>query len=106
MSLVVFRDLRQRQYLGPRYDCRQNAYDWDYHMKLVNKEVNNSINTSHITYNREYNIPCIISHTVYNRVYNNTLSATENTTHTAIHHTLLTIEKTTHTDNNRECNIH
>nr|XP_022322962.1 dynein assembly factor 3, axonemal-like [Crassostrea virginica] len=31
-------DLRQRQYLGPRYDCRQNAYDWDYHMKLVNKE--------------------------------------------------------------------
>lgn len=31
-------DMRQRQYLGPRYDCRMNAYDWDYHMKLVNKE--------------------------------------------------------------------
>ncbi|XP_061182670.1 dynein axonemal assembly factor 3-like [Saccostrea echinata] len=31
-------DMRQRQYLGPRYDCRFNAYDWDYHMKLVNKE--------------------------------------------------------------------
>ncbi|XP_048730996.1 dynein axonemal assembly factor 3-like [Ostrea edulis] len=31
-------DMRQRQYLGPRYDCRLNAYDWDYHMKLVNKE--------------------------------------------------------------------
>lgn len=41
--------MRQRQYLGPRYDCRMNAYDWDYHMKLVNKEVKESIDSTNIT---------------------------------------------------------
>uniref|UniRef100_K1Q0Z4 UPF0470 protein C19orf51-like protein n=1 Tax=Magallana gigas TaxID=29159 RepID=K1Q0Z4_MAGGI len=38
MANEFIKDMRQRQYLGPRYDCRMNAYDWDYHMKLVNKE--------------------------------------------------------------------
>ncbi|KAK3102223.1 hypothetical protein FSP39_009733 [Pinctada imbricata] len=31
-------DLRQRQFLGTRYDTRHNAYDWDYHMRLVERE--------------------------------------------------------------------
>ncbi|KAI8839716.1 hypothetical protein BJ741DRAFT_598488 [Chytriomyces cf. hyalinus JEL632] len=31
-------DSRLRRLYGPRYDCRENSVDWDYHMKLV-KEV-------------------------------------------------------------------
>ncbi|KAJ3237711.1 Dynein assembly factor 3, axonemal [Chytriomyces hyalinus] len=31
-------DTRLRRLYGPRYDCRENSVDWDYHMKLV-KEV-------------------------------------------------------------------
>lgn len=29
-----WRDARMRRYLGSRYDSRENAIDWDYHMKL------------------------------------------------------------------------
>ncbi|XP_038639835.1 dynein assembly factor 3, axonemal-like isoform X1 [Scyliorhinus canicula] len=30
-------DLRNRQYLGNRYDSKQGAYDWDLHMKLYDR---------------------------------------------------------------------
>jgi len=30
-------DGRNRQYLETRYDCRKNAFDWDYNMKLVDR---------------------------------------------------------------------
>ncbi|XP_069494165.1 dynein axonemal assembly factor 3 [Ambystoma mexicanum] len=32
-------DLRNRQYLGTRYDSRKGAYDWDLSMKLYDREV-------------------------------------------------------------------
>ena len=42
MSLVIyFRDLRQRQYLGVRYDTKVNVYDWDYNMRLAQRDVSN-----------------------------------------------------------------
>jgi len=30
-------DLRQRQMLGVRYDCKLNAFDWDYNMALIER---------------------------------------------------------------------
>lgn len=30
-------DLRQRQLLGVRYDCKMNAFDWDYNMSLLER---------------------------------------------------------------------
>jgi Domain of unknown function (DUF4471) len=30
----LFRENRVRRFLGTRYDSRENAVDWDYHMKL------------------------------------------------------------------------
>lgn len=32
-------DLRLRQYLGARYDSQKGAFDWDYHMKIIDKGV-------------------------------------------------------------------
>ena len=37
---VCVRDLRLRQYLGVRFDAIPNVFDWDFHMKLVDKGVN------------------------------------------------------------------
>ncbi|XP_060576533.1 dynein axonemal assembly factor 3-like [Ruditapes philippinarum] len=31
-------DLRQRQYLGVRYDTKANVYDWDYNMRLAQRD--------------------------------------------------------------------
>jgi len=36
---VCVRELRLRQYLGVRYDAIPNVFDWDFHMKLVDKGV-------------------------------------------------------------------
>uniref|UniRef100_A0A0B7AGC5 Dynein assembly factor 3, axonemal n=1 Tax=Arion vulgaris TaxID=1028688 RepID=A0A0B7AGC5_9EUPU len=30
-------DLRLRQLMGVRYDCRRNVYDWDYNMELIER---------------------------------------------------------------------
>ncbi|RKP20542.1 hypothetical protein ROZALSC1DRAFT_27983, partial [Rozella allomycis CSF55] len=30
-------DDRLKRYLGVRYDCKENVFDWDFHMKLVNQ---------------------------------------------------------------------
>ncbi|XP_072128048.1 dynein axonemal assembly factor 3-like isoform X2 [Mobula birostris] len=40
-------DLRNRQYLGNRYDSKQGAYDWDLHMKLYDRG-------AHVINNRQY----------------------------------------------------
>ena len=37
------RDLRLRQCLGTRYDAIPNVFDWDFHMKLVDKGVSRSL---------------------------------------------------------------
>lgn len=37
-EVSTYWDLRQRQYLGVRYDTRTNVYDWDYNMKLVQRD--------------------------------------------------------------------
>lgn len=35
-----YRDLRLQRDLGVRYDTRDNVFDWDYHMRLIEREVN------------------------------------------------------------------
>ena len=37
--LTFYRDLRLQRDLGVRYDTRDNVFDWDYHMRLVGREV-------------------------------------------------------------------
>ncbi|XP_053385184.1 LOW QUALITY PROTEIN: dynein axonemal assembly factor 3-like [Mercenaria mercenaria] len=37
-EVSAYWDLRQRQYLGVRYDTRTNVYDWDYNMRLSQRD--------------------------------------------------------------------
>ena len=42
MDAKLFWDLRMRQFLGTRYDYQKGAFDWDYNMRLC--ERNSQIN--------------------------------------------------------------
>ena len=43
MCLFSFRDLRVRKYLGVRYDARLNLFDWDYQMRLAQRDVSTEL---------------------------------------------------------------
>ena len=43
MCLFPFRDLRVRKYLGVRYDARLNLFDWDYQMRLAQRDVSTEL---------------------------------------------------------------
>ena len=43
VCLLSFRDLRVRKYLGVRYDARLNLFDWDYQMRLAQRDVSTEL---------------------------------------------------------------